>query len=484
MTQLLEVQLFINGEWRPAESGETFEVLNPVNAKPMGRAAQGGRPDAQAALQAAGRAFKDWSRASGDERAKRLAAAARAVAARQDELAEILTCEHGKPLGDARKEIKGAISTFEYYAEEARRISGEIAPQKSATARSLVVRQPVGVVAAIAPWNYPVSLTAWKLGPALAAGCTVVVKPPFNAPLATTLMCGIVGQSGLPAGAVNVVTGPSSVVGEELITHPLTRLVAFTGSTEVGQHLMRAAAADLKKLVLELGGHTPMVVFKDADLERAVSDGVKRSFRNMGQICNAVNRIYVEAEVAEAYIQRFVELTGQLTMGDGLANPDVDLGPMIDEKGIERTQRHVDDALARGARLLYGGKRPETSALKDGFFYEPTVLVDVTPDMLVMHEESFGPIVGITTFKGVEEAIELANSTEYGLVTYGYTNSLATAFAFGEGVESGTVAINSVSPDSLYAPYPAWKHSGTGLELSHYGLEEYLQIKHILLELG
>jgi len=373
---------------------------------------------------------------------------------------------------------------LEYYGEEARRVTGEIAPRKSATTRSLVVRQPVGVVAAIAPWNYPVSLMAWKLAPALAAGCTVVVKPPKNAPLATTLTAAIVGQSGLPDGAVNVVTGPSSLVGEELITNPITRMVAFTGSTEIGKHLMRTAADDLKKLVLELGGHTPMVVFRDADQELAVADGVKRSFRNMGQICNAVNRIYVEEDIAEEFIRRFVELTGKLTMGDGLANPDVDLGPMIDQEGIQRVQSHVDDALARGAKLLCGGKKPDLPELRGGFFYEPTALADVTPEMLVMHQESFGPVVGIATFKGVEEAIQLANSTEYGLVAYGYTRDLATAFTFSEGVQAGSVAINTVSPDSLYAPYPAWKHSGIGLELSHYGLEEYLQVKHILLELG
>jgi succinate-semialdehyde dehydrogenase/glutarate-semialdehyde dehydrogenase len=480
----VKLQLFIHGEWIAAASGEIFEVVNPVDGKPMGTAARGGRPDARRALEAANAAFASWSRTAGDERARRLRRAAEAIGSRQEELAEILTREHGKPLVDARKEIQGAVATFEYYAEEARRISGELAPQKSATTRSLVVRQPVGVVAAIAPWNYPVSLMAWKLAPALAAGCTVVVKPPKNAPLATALTAAMVGESGLPRGAVNVVTGPSSVVGEELITNPITRMVAFTGSTEIGKHLMRSAADDLKKLVLELGGHTPMVVFKDADLDRAVADGVKRSFRNMGQICNAVNRIYVEEDIAEEYKRRFVEVTAKLTMGDGLANPEVDLGPMIDQEGIERVQRHVDNALARGARLLCGGKRPDAPQFQGGFFYEPTVLADVTSEMLVMREESFGPIVGIATFNGVEQAIQVANSTEYGLVTYGYTRDLATAFAFSEGVQSGTVAINTVSPDSLYAPYPAWKHSGMGLELSHYGLQEYLQVKHILFELG
>lgn len=482
--ELFHQELYIDGAWVSADSGETFEVINPVNAQPMGKAAKAGRNEARRALEACQRAFQVWGKSTPDERSKALKKAAQLIASQQEELARLLTMEHGKPLGDARKEIKGAIDTFEYYAEEARRISGEVAPSKSATTRSLVIRQPVGVVAAIAPWNYPVSLMAWKLAPALAAGCTVVVKPPALAPLACGKVAAIVGEAGFPKGTVNMVTGPSSLVGEELITNLITRMIAFTGSTETGKHLMQAASADLKKLILELGGHTPMVVFKDADLNRAVADGVKRSFRNMGQICNAVNRIYVETEIAEEYIQRFVEQTAGMTMGDGLANPNVDLGPMIDEEGIRRTQAHVDDALKKGARLLYGGKRPDDPQLRQGYFYEPTVLTNVNKDMLVMHEESFGPIVGIDTFDGLDEAVRLANSTEYGLVTYAYTRDLATAFHFSERVESGTVAINTVSPDSLYAPYPAWKHSGIGLELSHYGIEEYLQVKHILFELG
>jgi len=479
----VSLRLFVEGRWEDAADGATFDVINPVDASPMGVAAQGGRQEAVRALEAADRAFKSWSRTTGDERARVLKSAAVAVTTRKEELSAILTREHGKPLGDARKEIQGTADTLEYYAEEARRISGEIAPAKSATSRSLVVRQPVGVVAAIAPWNYPVSLMAWKLAPALAAGCTVVVKPPANAPLACGLAAAIVGEIA-PKGCVNVVTGPARTVGEELTTNPLTRMIAFTGSTETGKSLMKTAAADLKKLILELGGHTPLVVFQDADLARAVADGVKRSFRNMGQICNAVNRIYVEADIAAEFVRRFVEQTKKLTIGDGLANPNVDLGPMIDQAGVQRTQRHVDDAVGKGATLLCGGKKPDQPELQQGYFYEPTVLTDVTPDMLVMHEESFGPIVGIAAFEGLDEAIRLANSTAYGLVTYGYTRDLATAFAFGERVESGSVAINTVSPDSFYAPYPAWKHSGMGLELSHFGIEEYLQIKHIMLELG
>ncbi len=480
---LTELQLHINGAWTPAADGTTFVVTNPANGKSVGTAAAGSAADAARAVEAAHAAFRGWRESTGDERAQILRKAAAAVAARRDELARLLTREHGKPLNDALKEIDAAISTLDYYAEEARRIRGEVAPSRSRSARSLVLRQPVGVVAAIAPWNYPVSLTAWKVGPALAAGCTVVVKPPRNAPLATTLFCSIVAEAGLPAGAVNAVTGGSGTVGEALITHPLTRMIAFTGSTEVGSHLMRQAATDIKKLMLELGGHTPMVIFKDADIKRAAADGVKRCFRNMGQICNAVNRIYVEREVAEEFITLFKAGAEAMTIGDGLENPAVDLGPMIDAEGIVRTQRHVDDALAKGAHLLCGGKRPSAPELQAGFFYEPTALLDVTPQMLVMHEETFGPLVGIATFSGLDEAVALANSTDFGLVTYAYTRDLATAFRFGERVESGSVAINTVSPDTLHAPYPAWKHSGLGVELSHHGLEEYLQVKHLLFEL-
>ncbi|MGZ8769310.1 aldehyde dehydrogenase family protein, partial [Aeromicrobium sp.] len=262
------------------------------------------------------------------------------------------------------------------------------------------------------------------------------------------------------------------------------RVIAFTGSSETGRQLMAAAAPGLKRLILELGGHTPMVVFNDADLDRAVPDGVKRSFRNAGQICSAVNRIYVEAGVADEFVDRFVQTTRKLRLGNGLTDPGVDIGPLIDEAGVNRSQRHVDDAVSKGARVLCGGGRPDRADLADGSFYEPTVLADAAPDMLVMHEESFGPIVGISTFDGLDEAVELANGTPYGLVTYAYTRDLTTAMTFADRVESGTVALNTVSPDSLYAPYPAWKQSGFGLELSHFGLEEYLQVKHILVEFG
>jgi succinate-semialdehyde dehydrogenase/glutarate-semialdehyde dehydrogenase len=448
----------------------------------VGRAALGDRTDAIAALEAANRAFPAWSKTTGDERSLLLKKAGQIIYEKKEYLARIITMEQGKPLRDAIREVEASAETLIYYGEEARRLGGEIAPSKSKNTRSLVLRQPVGVVVAISPWNYPMSLMAWKVGPALAAGCTIVAKPTSETPLATGLFVAACAEAGLAPGVVNVVTGKSSIVGEELITNPLTKMVAFTGSTEVGRHLMQSASSSLKKLSLELGGHTALVVFKDADLDCAVADSVKRSFRNMGQICNAVNRIYVDKELADLFIERFVAATQRLTLGDGLAQPDVDLGPMVNAEGIERTELQVKDAVAKGARLLCGGRRPDRPELVRGLFYEPTAVTNVKNDMAVMSEETFGPLVAIDTFDGLDEALAKANSTEYGLVTYAYTNDISTMWRFAEGMESGTVAFNTVSPDSLYAPYPAWKQSGLGVELGHFGIDEYLRVKHVLIE--
>jgi succinate-semialdehyde dehydrogenase/glutarate-semialdehyde dehydrogenase len=479
---IIDLNLFIDNAWRPTATKQTFDIDNPATGEVIGRAALGDRADAVAALEAASRAFHGWSRTTGDERSLLLKKAGQIIYDKSEYLARIITLEQGKPLRDALREVEASAETLIYYGEEARRLGGEIAPSKSKNSRSLVLRQPVGVVVAISPWNYPMSLMAWKLGPALAAGCTVVAKPTSETPLATGLFVAACAEAGLPPGVVNVVTGKSSVVGEALITHPLTQMVAFTGSTEVGRHLMQSASKTLKKLSLELGGHTALIVFKDADLDRAVADSVKRSFRNMGQICNAVNRIYVDEAIAGPFMELFVAATERLTMGDGLAHPDVDLGPMVNAEGVERTDRQVKDAVAKGARLLCGGRRPDRPELAHGFFYEPTAVTNMQGNMAVMTEETFGPLVAIDTFNGLDEALRKANSTEYGLVTYAYTNDISTMWRFAEGMESGTVAFNTVSPDSLYAPYPAWKQSGMGVELGHFGIDEYLRVKHMLIE--
>jgi acyl-CoA reductase-like NAD-dependent aldehyde dehydrogenase len=480
----VDLPLLIENEWRPARSEKRINVNNPATGELVGYAASAEREEAIAALEAANRAFPDWARTSGDERAALLKKAGESVLARQEDLAKLLTLEQGKPLRDARGEVGSAAKTLIYYGEEARRIRGEIAPSKSQNTRSLVIRQPIGVVVAIVPWNYPMSLTAWKIGPALAAGCTVVVRPTSETPLAAALFSAICAEVGAPPGVVNVVTGASSKIGDELVANPLSQMIAFTGSTEVGRHLMEIAAPNLKKCMLELGGHAALVVCKDANLEQAVKDGVKRSFRNAGQICNSVNRIFVHKSLYDAYVQSFAEQAKWQTIGDGLANPNVDIGPMVNQEGIDRTQRFVDDALARGARLLCGGKRCEAPELSKGFFYEPTALVDVTEQMMLMAEEPFGPIVGIAPFEDVDHALDLVNSTDYGLVNYVYSNDLSTIIRLYEGIDTGTVGVNSVGPDSLYAPYPAWKQSGLGVELSYHGLDEYLKYKHVLLAFG
>lgn len=476
----VDLPLLIDNEWRAAQSG-MFSVDNPATGEIVGNAAKADREEAVAALEAASRAFRGWSATTGDERAAILKKAGELVLDRQEELATLLTLEQGKPLNDARKEVGASANTLSYYAEEARRIRGELAPSKSMDTRSLVIRQPIGVVVAVAPWNYPMSLTAWKIGPALAAGCTVVVKPTSETPLAAALFAATCAEAGAPPGVVNVVTGPSSVIGDELVSNPLSQMIAFTGSTQVGRHLMEIAAPRLKKCMLELGGHAALVVCQDANFGQAVKDGVKRSFRNAGQICNSVNRIFVHESLYPRYIEAFAEETAKQTIGDGLLNPDVDIGPMVNQEGIDRTQRYVDDALSKGARLLCGGRRCAAPELRKGFFYEPTVVVDVTQNVLLMTEEPFGPIVGIAPFEELDHAMELVNSTEYGLVNYVYSNDLSTVIRLYEGIESGTVGVNSVSPDSLYAPYPAWKQSGLGVELSYQGLDEYLRYKHVLL---
>jgi succinate-semialdehyde dehydrogenase/glutarate-semialdehyde dehydrogenase len=479
----IQLDLYINGTWVESENKEKFNVINPANLEVIGTAAKGSRNDAKKALESAQAAFIKWSATHAETRSTILRKAADLIMAKQDEIARLLTVEHGKPLNEAQGEVKGACNCLLYYADEAKRVSGEIAPSKTASSRSFVIKQPRGVVVAIAPWNYPIALTMWKVAPALATGCTVVVKPPADTPLACLKLLSLISEAGLPAGAINVVTGPSDEVGEELISNPITKVVAFTGSTKVGKHIAGVAGPLLKKLILELGGQTPMVIFDDADFDKAVADGVKRSFRNMGQICNAINRIYVEKDIAKKYIQAFIEATKKLSIGDGMINTKVDLGPMTNPDGIKRSQQHIDDAVQKGARLCYGGKKPMQPELGKGYFFEPTILTDVKDSMLIMNEEVFGPVVAIDTFGGLDEAVKKANSTHYGLVTYVYTSNINTAFKMMEKIESGTVTINSVSPDSLYAPYPAWKDSGIGLENGHYGLEEYLQIKHCVIEI-
>lgn len=475
-----EVRLLIDGAWVEGQTRRWVDVIDPSTEEPMGRAAEADMADADRAVAAADRAFRDWSQTAPSARAAILRKGAGLAAARLEELARLLTLEQGKPLREARSEIRAAIDALEYYAEEARRIYGETIPTDHANRRSIVIRQPVGPVAAIGPWNYPVLLLTWKVAPALAAGCTVVAKPPTVTPIAVTRFLGCLVEAGLPPGVLNIVVGPGRTVGDRLVRHPLIRKIGFTGETATGKAIMRAAADGLKRLSLELGGHCPMLVFPDADIALAAKHAAYRAFRNMGQICNAINRIYVHRDVYDAFVEAMVEETRKLRIGRGL--DDLDLGPMTTRDGLEKTIEHIEDARARGARVVYGGGRPEGPAFQRGYFYLPTVLVDVDHSMKVTREETFGPVAPIMTFRDFDEAIRLANDTPYGLVAYVYTRDLKTAVLASERLEAGTVGINNVAGGEVPYPYGGWKESGIGVELSHHGLEEYLLIKHVRVE--
>jgi succinate-semialdehyde dehydrogenase/glutarate-semialdehyde dehydrogenase len=458
---------------------EWIDVINPATKQVVGRVPKGTRADADAALQAADRAFQDWKVLPTKKRSDIIKKAVAYTRQSIPEIAEALTREQGKPLSQAKDEVKGALDTIEYMAEEAHRILGEIIPTDSNDRLSFVILQPVGVVSAIVPFNYPINLLSWKLAPALASGCTVVAKPASQTPISAILLIGKLLEGGLPPGTVNVVTGSGSTVGQELVDNPLSQKVSFTGSTEMGRIIMRDAAKHLKKVGLELGGSNPLIVLKDADLDEAVKGGVLKAFRNTGQVCTCIRRIYVEQPVYEEYVKRFTEATAKLTIGDGLANPDVDLGPLMDEPARQRVQEAVQDAVKKGARICHGGQIPPGEAFTHGYFYEPTVLANVDHTMQVMLEEIFGPIAPIMPVANFDEAIEKANDSPFGLAGYIYTTKLAYAIEAGRRMDCGSIGINETSFTGAPYPFPAWKQSGPGVENSHHGLREFLRVKHI-----
>jgi succinate-semialdehyde dehydrogenase / glutarate-semialdehyde dehydrogenase len=470
--------MLINGDEVPFISGKVDTIYNPANQEPVAEVAVGTRPDVRLALQAAKKAFPIWSGMTSIKRADLLHEAARLVRERADKIARLLTSEMGKPLKNARMEILSSADVLDFYAEEGKRNFGQWI--SSLHSRSIVIRQPVGVAALITPWNFPVDLLAWKVAPALAAGCTFVAKPPSLAPLAATEFVRAVCDAGLPAGAANVVHGPGGEVGAELVENPISRKIAFTGETQTGRWIMAHAAAHIKRVSLELGGQSPFIVCPDADLEAAAAAASQRAFSNMGQICISVNRIYVAEEVAEPFTEELVRLAGRLKIGDGLQS-DVDLGPMFSLAQRERTRGHVADAIGKGAELLSGGSEPEGEAYEKGYFFQPTVLGKADHSMRVMREETFGPVAPIMKFKTLEEAVALANDSEYGLAAYVFTNDLKTALRAAEGLEAGGIGVNVNNVVDLQAPFGGWKESGLGRELGHYGLEAYLETKHIRL---
>jgi acyl-CoA reductase-like NAD-dependent aldehyde dehydrogenase len=470
--------MLIEGAIVPFVPGRIDTIYNPANQEPVAEVAVGTRQDAGLALQAARKAFPVWSGTPSIKRAEVLHDAARLVRERAEEIARLLTLEQGKPLKNAKMELLSSADVLDYYAEEGKRNFGEWIA--GAHSRSIVLRQPIGVCALITPWNYPVDLLAWKVAPALAAGCTFVAKPPSKAPLAATEFVRAVSDAGLPAGAANVVHGPGGDVGSELVESPISRKIAFTGETATGKAIMASAAAHIKRVSLELGGQSPFIVCADADLSAAAASAAQRAFSNMGQICISVNRIYVAEEVAEEFTEELVRRAERFKIGGGL-QPDVDLGPMFSREQREKTREHVSDALGKGAELLFGGREPEGEEYERGYFFLPTVLGEADHSMRVMREETFGPVAPIMRFKTLEEAVSLANDSEYGLAAYVFTSDLKTALLAAEGLEAGGIGVNVNNVVDLQAPFGGWKESGLGRELGHWGLEAYLETKHIRL---
>lgn len=474
-----QYDLLINGAWQPSQSGERFEVTNPANGEVVAHCALAGRDETRAALQAAHESFPEWARTPARERADLLHQAMTLFRDRLDDIAVLLTREQGKPLQDSRKELRFSADVIDYYAEEGRRLYDKHFEGDTGTTRSFTLRQPIGVVATITPWNFPVDLLAWKVGPALAVGCTLVSKPPVEAPLAATEFLRCFQDAGLPPGVINIVTGPGSQVGAELVTNPLSRKIAFTGSTATGEWIAQEAGKRLKRITLELGGSAPFIVCPDADLDLAVPQALRRSFSHTGQICISVNRIFVHQDIAGAFTERFAAAAGKLRVADGLAVPDADMGPMINEEGRQKVREHVADAVEKGARVLTGGKEPDGPEFSTGFFYLPTVLTDVTPDMCIMQEETFGPAVPIATFETLDEAIGLANNSPYGLAAFIFTRDLDTAMYAAERLEAGGVGVNTNDITDIRGPWGGWKASGLGRELGEPGLDSYLQWKHV-----
>ena len=462
---------------------EQAAVINPADQTVVGYAPVADAGLVADAVASAAAAFPDWSARPAVQRAGHLSSVAAWIRSNGPRLARSLTLEQGKPLSEAVSEVETAAKAFDYYAAEAVRVDGRIIPTESATLRSLVICQPFGVVAAITTWNYPLGLMAWKIAPALAAGCTVVAKPAEQTPLTVLdVICGAV-EAGLPAGVLNSLNGDGAGAGTWLAEHPRVAKISFTGGTQTGKRLLEIASRDIKSVTLELGGHSPMIVDADAPMGLAVADGVKRSFRNAGQLCNSVNRIFVVRSVADEFVTRFAAQAAKLTVGPGLARPEPDVGPLSSAATREQVERHVADARRRGGEVLVGGTRPDDERLRDGFYYLPTVVVG-GEDLVMFREETFGPVAPILVVEDLDEAITRANALDFGLVCYLYTRDLRTSIEGAERLEFGTVNVNNVGGGDVRFPYSGWKHSGLGLELGRDGLAEYLRTKNIRIEIG
>ncbi len=476
---LLRADAFVGGAWRAAAGGARFAVTNPANGEVLAKVADLDAADARAAIEAAAGAQGGWAALTAKVRSARLMAWYGLIMAAQEDLATLMTAEQGKPLAETRGEVAYGASFIQWFAEEAKRAYGDVIPAHAEGRRILVLKQPVGVAAAITPWNFPNAMITRKAGPALAAGCAFVIKPPQETPLSALALAELASRAGIPAGVFNVVpTTRSAAVGQELTSHPLVRKFSFTGSTEVGRQLMAQCASTVKKVSLELGGNAPFIVFDDADLDRAAEGALASKYRNMGQTCVCANRFLVQAPVFDAFAEKLAARVKAMKVGDGTKEGVVQ-GPLINAAAVVKVERLLADALAKGAKVEVGGHRHALG----GTYFEPTMVTGVTPGMDMFNEEIFGPVASLTRFDDEAEAIRLANDTPYGLASYFYARDLARVFRVAEALEYGMVAVNDGILSTEVAPFGGVKESGLGREGSKYGLEEYLEVKYVLLAL-
>jgi succinate-semialdehyde dehydrogenase/glutarate-semialdehyde dehydrogenase len=473
---LFRQQCYVDGAWVDADDGKTLAVTNPATGQVLGTVPGLGAAETRRAIEAANAAWPAWRAKTAKERSVVLRRWAELMLANQEDLAIIMTAEQGKPLVESRGEIAYAASFIEWFAEEARRVYGDTIPGHLPDKRIVVIKQPVGVCAAITPWNFPAAMITRKVGPALAAGCTMVSKPASATPFSALALAELAGRAGVPRGVFSVVTGGAKAVGGEMTSNPLVRKVTFTGSTEVGKVLLEQCARTVKKTSMELGGNAPFVVFDDADLDAAADGAIASKYRNAGQTCVCANRILVQDKVYDAFAAKLAERVAKFRIGNGL-EPGVTIGPLIDEAAVKKVEEHVSDALAKGAKVVVGGKRHALG----GLFYEPTILADVDPTMKVTREETFGPVAPLFRFKTDEEAVRMANDTEFGLAAYFYARDVGRVWRVAEGIESGIVGINTGLISTAEAPFGGVKESGLGREGSKYGIEDYLEVKYLCL---
>ncbi|MCC7246432.1 MAG: NAD-dependent succinate-semialdehyde dehydrogenase [Saprospiraceae bacterium] len=474
-TNLLRQKAYINGQWTAADGGQTFVVTNPADGSELARVADCGEGETSRAIESANAALPAWRALTATQRAILLRKWHDLILANTDDLALLMTLEQGKPLAESRGEVAYGASFVEWFAEEGKRAYGDMIPAHMPGVRVMVVKQPVGVVGAITPWNFPIAMITRKVAPALAAGCTVVAKPSEETPLCALALAELAERAGIPAGVINVVTGVNApAIGQVMTDSPVVRKISFTGSTAVGKKLMSQSANTVKRISLELGGNAPFIVFDDADLDAAVSGAIISKYRNAGQTCVCANRIFVQDGIYEAFLEKFSAAVQQQKVGPGTED-GVTIGPLINKKATEKVVRLVSDARQKGARLVTGGQA------MDGLFFEPTVLADIKPGMDILNEEIFGPVATIIRFKTDQEVIDMANDTPYGLAAYFYGRDIGRVFRVAEGLDYGMVGVNVGVLGTTVAPFGGMKESGIGREGSHYGLDEFLEVKYVCL---